>query len=54
MITFLTTSIAAETLLAGVNAPSSADPVGFAGSLLSANALLERGLPRNELERTGP
>jgi len=42
MVKFLTTSVAAETLPAGVNAPSSADPIGFASSLLSANSFIEQ------------
>ena len=38
MTEVLITSIAAVTLLAGANAPSSANPLGFAGSFLRAKS----------------
>lgn len=45
MVKFLTTSIATATLLAGANAPSSADPLGFASSLLNADQLIDQSPP---------
>jgi lipoprotein-anchoring transpeptidase ErfK/SrfK len=52
MIKVLTTSIAAVTLLAGANAPSSANPLGFAGSFLNADQLIEQSLPDTEATNT--
>ncbi|MFY9684881.1 MAG: hypothetical protein WAJ88_03705 [Pseudolabrys sp.] len=47
MAKVLTTSIAAVTLLAGASAPSSANPLGFAGSFLHADQLIEQRATEN-------
>ena len=48
----LTTSIAAVTLSAGANAPSSANPLGLAGSFLHADRLIEQRATENVMNNS--
>jgi lipoprotein-anchoring transpeptidase ErfK/SrfK len=52
MTKLLTTSIAAVTLLAGADAASSANPLGFAGSFPKADQFIEQSLPHNGTTNT--